>query len=186
MNEDIVWEKDVETVGDRFPHLFDEDGNHHQNPVTEDAGVPQEIEDVITEEHAEHVTTPELLVQQYDSLKYYNSELKLKDKDILYAAYHDERIMMFFVAESLFVNKMNTIANIRNWEEANKSRSDFQRFLFRNKVTDPKAVTDNFGNITRVGIKMSPEELATYEAAYLIIFEEILHDGRTSHTALSQ
>lgn len=117
------------------------------------------------------IITVEELIEQYDNLQFFDEELKMKDKDNLYRAYHEPELLGPLTMEMIFVNKLTTISRYNNWKAQKESMSQHHLVnIFKERITNPETPADNFGHIKGFGMKMSIEEFDVFEKAHEEIF----------------
>jgi hypothetical protein len=135
-----------------------------------------EVENV---QHVVFLPTVEILREQFESLQYFSKETLLPhDKDALMNVVNEgEQQMMQLAMEMMFVNKLNTIARNIEWVHGH-SYSPFKAKFFKEKLTNPATEADQFGNVSKWGMKMLPEEWALYEELYNELFQhEVIDDS---------
>lgn len=118
-----------------------------------------------------HSTSVEDLHQIYDNLVYFDKDLNPFSQDVLWEASQDKEKSMTLLSEMLFTSRMQTISKCLCWEDAHALRSEAQRNVFRKRLTDPNAATDQFGNIPRFGMKFSNRLFDTYRKFHDEVFE---------------
>lgn len=113
------------------------------------------IEENINVVADEHFSTFPLSVKDLEdrlsSLKFYTQELVPITTDILYEAFKNEELRMAVSEEMLFVNRVNTISRMYNWEKTYEA-TPFHAGIFRSRILSENPITDAFGNIKGFGM----------------------------------
>lgn len=121
-------------------------------------------------------TTLDALREQFKNLHYFDDELKPQNTDDWIKAKDNEAKRTQLILEMMFVNKLQVIGRVYEWEASHKDAYDEKRFY--NTITNPKALTNEFGEIINEqgeaggwGMAMLKDEFDVYKTMYDEIFD---------------
>lgn len=133
------------------------------------------------------MTTIEEVQERFDALVYFDKEELMPVGELDWETiYESPELTAQLISDMMFVNRMNTIA--RNYEWRERQISEFKKNELKRKLTDPNAITNEFGEVMSsngndisdrlvIGTKMTPEEWDLYEKFYDTIFNTEIIDG---------
>lgn len=115
--------------------------------------------------------TTDLLKQQHENLKYFKDDLSGVNEAIDWVEVRDNpQIMIEFINEMIYVNRINTISREKEWR-AQRNPNSFDYNEMKRRLTNGKSVTNEWGEVKGWGSAMTPELWEVYEKHYDSIFE---------------
>lgn len=116
--------------------------------------------------------TIEELREQHDSLTYFNDDLSVKGEMDWEAIYNNPEAMLTVVNDTIYVNRMNSIAREKEWKAFYLAEGrPYHATLMKQRLTSPSTEANEFGEVIGWGSKMDPEMWDVYEKHYDELFE---------------
>lgn len=114
--------------------------------------------------------TLEDLSLQFNSLHFFTENLEMQNQDDWYKAKDDPETRAQLILEMLLVNKLKTIEKYYDW--TSKTVGEFNKSVFKSRITNKSALTDPFGMIENWGMAMQREgEFELYKELFDTLYK---------------